>query len=73
MNIPNKTILIRILIFISVIYFIFSWNALAGTLINQMYYTNEDLNKLRLKNGDIIPNIESYFSDLRIIKIFLML
>jgi hypothetical protein len=32
-----------------------------GSNILENYNNNEDLNKLRFENGDIIPNVRSYF------------
>jgi hypothetical protein len=42
-----------------------AWN-FDGPNFSSYDHKNRDLNELRFENGDFIPNIESYFTDVRI-------
>jgi hypothetical protein len=38
-----------------------AWNFDGSNVVRRYVDKDEDLNRLRFENGDIIPNVESYF------------
>jgi hypothetical protein len=38
-----------------------AWNFDGTNVVGKYFGKKEDLNRLRFENGDIIPNVESYF------------